>query len=124
MSNKKLVTNFFIYAFGAFLLNAINVIMAPIIMRVLSPQNYGFLSLVTNFIEIVSTCVGLGLRQLMTIEYFHHDIINRKKLVTEIVTIYSILMFPAFLILILGQDFINKFIFAGKAYSWLIIFVC
>lgn len=116
------IKNFFIYAFGAFLLNAINLIMAPIIMRALKPDDYGFLSLITNFIEIVSTCIGLGLRQFMTIEYFHCDIIDRKKLVNEIIAIYSILMFPAFLLLVLGQDFINKFIFAGKAYSWLIIF--
>jgi O-antigen/teichoic acid export membrane protein len=118
----KLIKNFFIYAFGAILLKGISVIIAPIIMRILTPADYGFLALVTNFIDIVFTIAGLGLRQLLTIEYFHYDIIDRKKLVNDIVSIYSVLMFPVFLILILGRDFINNFIFSSQAYSSLIIF--
>lgn len=119
---SKLIKNFFIYAFGAILLKGISVIIAPIIMRILTPADYGFLSLATNFIDILFTIIGLGLRQLLTLEYFHYDIIDRKKMVNDILAIYSVLMLPVFFVLFLGQDFINKFIFSNQAYSGLIIF--
>ncbi|MFC1842907.1 lipopolysaccharide biosynthesis protein [Candidatus Dependentiae bacterium] len=119
---SKVIKNFFIYAFGAFLLKGISVIIAPIVMRILTPADYGLLSLVTNFIAIVFTCVGLGLRQLLSVEYFHCDTIGRKRLINDIIAIYCLCMVPAFLLLFGGRNIINKFIFVKQASNHIITF--
>lgn len=103
-------------------MKGISFVISPIIMRILSVQEYGLLSLLTNFIEVLFTCFGLGLRQLLTIEYYHNDLINRKKLINEILVVYCILMVPITVFLILGSGFINEFIFEFKANNLIIIF--
>lgn len=120
--NSALIKNFFVYAFGEITLKLIYFVTAPILMRVLTKAEYGVLALVINFIEIVLTIVGLGFRQLIMVEYFHHDAIGCKKLVNDLISIYAIITFPIILFSVLGRDFINKFIFVGTANAQIIIF--
>ncbi|MFC1841638.1 lipopolysaccharide biosynthesis protein [Candidatus Dependentiae bacterium] len=120
--NLQVIKNFFIYAFGAFLLKGIAVFIAPIVMRILNPADYGLLSLITNFINILFTCAGLGLRQLLAMEYFHCDTIGRKKVIVDIILVYVVAAVPIFILLFFNVTFINRFVFFNQATTFIISF--
>jgi len=109
-----------IYSCGAFFLKGISVLLAPIIMRILTPADYGLLALITSFINIVFTVAGLGLRQFLMIEYFHFDDIGRKKIVNDVIFVYLLCMLPVFILLFFSTSLINKFIFFDKVNNFLI----
>jgi len=117
---STIIKNFLIYSLGSILLKSISVFIAPIIMRILTPADYGLLSLVTSFINILVAIAGLGLRQLLSIEYFHCSTCKRKSIVNDIVIVYIAIMVPVFIFLFLNMRTINNYIFLNKAYASLI----
>lgn len=92
--NARVVKDFFIYSFGSLLLRGISILIVPLIMRTLAPAQYGALSLVTAFNMIVTAIIGLGLRQLLSIEYFHYQEQERKQLINEMILLYSCIAIP------------------------------
>lgn len=86
--NSSVIKDFFTYSCGAIFLRTITLFLAPIILQTISPEEYGMLALINSFIAIVSPVVGLGLRQVLTLEYFHCAGINRRQLVNEIIIVY------------------------------------
>jgi len=119
---SRVLKNFLIYAFGAFLIKGASVFIAPIVMRILTPEDYGLLALVTSFINILFTCAGLGLRQFLTIEYFHCDAYGRKKIINDMIAIYLLMMIPVFILLFFSTGIINRIVFVNQAYTSLIVF--
>lgn len=97
--NSSVVKDFFIYSCGAIFLRAITLFLAPIILRTISPEEYGVLALVNSLIAIGAPIVGLGLRQVLTLEYFHHTGSSRQQLVNEIIFVYVLLCVPLFILL-------------------------
>lgn len=92
--HTSVLKNFFIYVFGALCLGGFTLLLAPLNMRMLSPEEYGMLSLITSCMAIGVTILGLGLRQFLSIEYFHHDTHGQKKLINHILIIYIALAIP------------------------------
>jgi len=117
---STVVKNFLIYSFGAFFLKGISVLLAPIIMRILTPADYGLLALITSFINIVFTFAGLGLRQFLMIEYFHFDDAGRKKIINDVIFIYCACMLPVFILLFFNSSLINRFVFFNQVSTTLI----
>jgi len=117
------IKNFFIYSFGSVFQKGISIFIAPIVMRLLTPADYGLLSLATSFISILATVAGLGMRQLLSIEYFHCDVDGRQKIVNDIISVYSFLMIPFFILLFFCMPLINKYFFVGQAFNFLIFIV-
>ncbi len=109
--NASVIKHFFIYAFGSFFLRAISMILVPLNMRKLAPSDYGTLSLVTAFITIATAIIGLGLRQVLSIEFFHHDIKGKKQLITDILIIYTTLAIPILVITWYIRSLIIRYIF-------------
>ncbi len=95
------IQNFFIYVVGALLVGGFHLILAPINMRILSPGQYGVLALITSSIAIGATLLGFGLRQLLSIEYFHQDELGQKKFINKILLLYVMLATPICLALLL-----------------------
>jgi len=120
LSNSTLVKNFFIYSFGAIILRGVTVFLAPLMMRILTPSDYGLLSLVNSFTNILVVFAGFGLRQVFSIEYFHCDSNQRKLMINDVITIYLAFSSPIFLLLFLNKDLINHYIFLNSATSTLI----
>ena len=112
-----------IYASGAFFLKGISVLFAPIIMRILTPADYGLLALITSFINVLFTCAGLGLRQFLMIEYFHFDDTGKKKIVNDVIFIYCLCMLPVFILFFLNASLINKIVFFNSM-SIPLIYLC
>jgi len=119
---SRVLKNFLIYAFGAFLIKGASVFIAPIVMRILTPADYGLLALITSFINVLFVCAGLGMRQFLTIEYFHCDACGQKKIVNNMIVAYLFTMVPVFILLFLSTGIINKIVFIGQASTSLIIF--
>jgi len=92
--NSPVIKDFFMYSCGAIFLRAITLFLAPIILRTISPEEYGALALINSFIAILAPIIGLGLRQVLTLEYFHHTGVNRQQLVNEIIIIYLCVCAP------------------------------
>jgi O-antigen/teichoic acid export membrane protein len=92
--NASVIKHFFIYSFGSFFMRSISMILVPFNMRKLTPTDYGTLSLITTFITIATALMGLGLRQVLSIEFFHHDTIGRKRIITEMLIIYTTIAIP------------------------------
>lgn len=90
--------NFVIYTFGALCLGGFSILLAPINMRILSPDEYGVLALVTSCMSIGVTILGFGLRQFLSIEYFHHDAHGQKKLINQVLIMYLYFAVPLCLI--------------------------
>ena len=117
---SKVIKNFLIYSFGSIAQKAIYLFAAPVIMRLLSPADYGLLSLTNSFINILVTVVGLGMRQFLSIEYFHFDSRSKKGIVNDILAVYVLLMIPIFLLLFFNVKAIDKYIFVNGTCSALV----
>ena len=98
ITHAYVLKHFFIYSFGSFFLRAISMILVPLNMRKLSPSDYGTLSLVTAFITIATAIIGLGLRQVLSIEFFHQDTKGKRHLITDMLIIYTTLAIPVLVI--------------------------
>lgn len=103
-TQSNVIQNFFIYSFGALCLGGFTILLAPINMRLLSPHDYGVLALINSCITVGVSILGLGLRQLLSIEYFHHDAAGQKKLINQILFVYACTALPLCLILLALQS--------------------
>ncbi len=112
---KSIAQKFLIFACGAFLTRGINLLLAPLTMHMLTPVDYGLLALANSFISILTSVIGLGLRQMLPLHYFHvhHD--ERWQLIVDISCIYVICNVPLFLLLYMNISRINACIFLGQA---------
>jgi O-antigen/teichoic acid export membrane protein len=104
----QVIKDFFIYVVGSILLRGISAALAPLILPAISPEQYGVLALVTSFIALVIPVAGLGLRQVLSIEYFHHDTQSRAPLINTIIGIYLLCATPFFAILYVLHTVILK----------------
>jgi O-antigen/teichoic acid export membrane protein len=118
--NSSVTKNFCIYFAGALLLRSISLFSAPITMNILNPHDYGLLALVNSFISIAVVFAGLGLRQALSLEFFHLDEDNRKILINDIVGIYLLISTPLLIGAFVCMPFINRSLFLNAAPSVLI----
>ena len=117
---SPIVKNFFIYSFGHVILRSISIIIMPFALALLSPSQYGLLSLAISFANIFIVFLSFGLRQVFAIEYFHHDAQGQKKILNEIITLFIFFALPVLLMLSFNMQKINSIIFIGQASSQLI----
>jgi len=119
--HSTVIKNFLIYFSGSIALKGIALFITPFIMQILTPADYGLLSLTTSFINVLVTFAGLGMRQFLSIEYFHCNVIDRKKLINDILIVYLCIMVPVFLLLSFNVSAINRLVFVNHAWNLLIM---
>ena len=107
----RVLSDFIIYSLGALLTRGISFIILPFIMHKIPPAEYGTLSLLTSFFTIVTAIIGLGLRQVLSIEYFHTNKEERSALISEIVLIYSFIAAPLIMLLWYMRAFVMRILF-------------
>lgn len=90
----SLIKNFFIYSGSGLLLKGSSFLCLPVILHALPPSDYGQLSLLMSGAAIACTIAGLGLRQMLALEYFHCTAQERAYLVQNMIGIYCILGIP------------------------------
>lgn len=111
LKTALVIKNFILYSASALALRSTSIILVPFILRELEPHDYGTLSLVSTFTIIATACVGLGLRQVISIEFFHHDREGRNQLITDIILIYSLAAIPFFLVVWTMRTYIIQYVF-------------
>jgi len=115
----QVIKDFFMYAVGSILLRGISAALAPFILPVIPPEHYGILALVTSCIALVTPVAGLGLRQVLSLEYFHHDTQARAQLINTIIGIYLLCATPFFVALYLLHTAILQ-PYGYITYNWLL----
>lgn len=115
-----IIKQFFTFACGALFTRGLTLLFAPITMQILSPADYGLLALANSFISILTAFLGLGLRQMLPLEYFHADQEERFKLIGNIICMYLFVSVPTLLLLALNTNLINYYLFVGQA-PWLLL---
>jgi len=112
---SSVIKNFFIYSCGSIMLRGMAIFLAPITLHVLTPADYGLFSLVTSFNNIFIACIGLGLRQVFYIEYFHCDDRQRKQMTNTIILLYSLAALPIIGVMLSSTSLINALVFNNNA---------
>lgn len=112
-----IIKDFLTYSFGSLFLRGISILLLPITMRMLSPEEYGTVSLVNAFIAIGSAILGIGLRQMLSLEYFHHDAHEKKQLIINISALYTYIALPAISLIWLLRAYCIEYIFLNTISS-------
>jgi len=121
--NWAIIKNFLIYSCGSIMLRGIAIFMAPITLNILNPANYGLLSLITSFNNIFVACIGLGLRQVFYLEYFHCNEFERKSMTNTIAFIFVVVALPVIALFMCNASMVNALVFDDNATVMLIFFV-
>ncbi len=117
---RAIFGQFIMFACGAILTRGITVIFAPIAMQLLSPSEYGLISLANTFIQLCGSILGLGLRQAVPMFYFQYDRQERYNFIIDIILAYSMLAIPITVMGIYFWPTINHFVFFNNASCLLI----
>ena len=122
----SVIGHFFVYAAGKIAISGISVIMAPIMMVILSPAEYGLLSLIHSFNNSAIACIGLGLPQVLMVEYFRTAVPDRAKVVNSVMFTYIICSVPVFILCVLFPRFIQAYLFlpACSTLVYAILLIC
>jgi O-antigen/teichoic acid export membrane protein len=100
--HHQLIKDFFVYSLGSLATKGSSLVLGPLFLRKLSPQELGLLALINSLSTILTLCMGCGLRQLFWIHFFHLDPIGKKQLLIDIIIIYLLLNIPLALLLYTG----------------------
>lgn len=111
---SPIVKDFFVYSFGSLLVRSATILIAPITLTLLNPHEFGILALAMSFINILAVFLGFGLRQVVSLEFFHADSHERRQLVNDVIIIYLMLACPIFLLLCFLSSSINRYIFVSS----------
>ncbi len=112
---RPIIKQFITFACGALFTRGLTLIFAPITMQILTPADYGLLALANSFISITTALLGLGLRQMLPLEYFDTQPTDRVTLIVDLICIYLCISMPIVLLLSFNLQFINQHLFVGQA---------
>jgi O-antigen/teichoic acid export membrane protein len=91
---RSILKHFFIYASGSALLKCLSLGLIPLLLRVVSPEEYGILALAMSIGGITSHILDLGLRQYLLIDYFKRSATERLRLILDIIIFYTSISMP------------------------------
>lgn len=120
------IKNFFIYSIGASLTKFITAFINLMIINILTPEEYGYLSLINSFIAICPIFLNLGLRQAFGIDFFHRSSSMQKKMLQDIISIYLLISIPIILTALIFYNKINYFfhIKENETFTIIAILIC
>lgn len=112
-----IVADFLVYALGSLSTRGVSFLVLPLIMQRITPAEYGTLGLLMAFFTVATAFFGLGLRQFLSLEYFHHTPHEQKKLIQELLIIYTIIAAPAAIMIWLSRHATISFVFFNAVTS-------
>lgn len=116
---SKVLIQFLIYSAGALILRLITASSILITIKFITPAQFGFLALLNNLMVFLPILLGLGLRQVLAIEFFRHP--NPWDLVWDLVMVYLLWAIAVITILILNLTDINKLLFFNQIHNKLLL---
>ena len=121
MSQPKIFSLFTIYALSGLLTRAISLIMTPLYLQFITPQEYGIFGVLNSFMNISSIIISLGLRQLLAIQYFHTTGHSRRTLINELLSTYLIIATPIIAVGIYCAQTISAILFTNPVFIPLLL---
>jgi len=123
MVNKlsKLAYNFLLQAASSALIKILTLLLIPVSIRFLKPEDFGLFSLFNSFIAILSLIIAGGLRQVFWVDFFKQPIAERRHQVNDSIIIYLFATVPLLAILYKFSPAINNILFMAQATSGMII---
>jgi len=113
------IKQFIIYSTGAIILRLITAISVLYTIKFIPPDEFGVLALLNNLIVFLPIILGLGLRQVLAIEFF--NIKNHWGLVWELLVIYLGFAIPAIMLLLYNLSWLNQILFLNNINPKLLI---
>jgi O-antigen/teichoic acid export membrane protein len=110
----EVMTHFCVYAGGKVLISGFSFLAAPIMMILLSPADYGLLSLIHCFNNIAIALLSFGLPQVFMVEYFRQSECERERSFNDILGAYSLCSIPIIIIAMIFPQFIQTYLFMPK----------
>lgn len=120
MNKNSIIKTFALYAIGSLSVKGLSVVTLPLVMSMLHSTEYGMLALTYSFISIATAVLGLGLRQLFAIEYFHTTSIERHAMANDMIILYLLVATPLTTYALLNPTLINQLVFNNTATNLLI----
>ena len=93
-NKNRVFKNFFTYFIGILMLKGTYFVLLPVYTRELTKAEYGQLELINIFISVIVLIFSLGLPQCLSLIYFHHEGVERKRHIVQIVFTYIYLTTP------------------------------
>jgi len=112
LSPTQILRNFLTYASTALIIRGMTVLITPITMRVIIPSDYGKMALLISFAHVGSAIMGLGLRQVLALEYFHTPQEKRAELICTIIVVYGLISIPLLFLACMLREQISCLLFA------------
>lgn len=113
---RSILKHFFIYSSGSALLKCLSLGLIPLLLRVVSPEEYGILALAMSIAGITSHILDLGLRQYLLIDYFKRSATERLRLIFDIIIFYTSISVPILCALFIISPWLMHTM-AGKSIS-------
>lgn len=116
----SVVAHFFVYAAGKILISGVSCIMAPLMMMLLSPAEYGLVALLHGSNNVVIAGLSLGLPQALMVYYFQAQPRDRGDVVNSVLCTYCMVSIPIVCLIMVYPRYIQQYLFLTGHYSSLV----
>lgn len=115
---------FILSASGSLCVKGLALILTPITLHFLTPDEFGLFALCNSFITIMSLIFACGFRQIFWVEYsqaVEHE--QRVQCITDVIAIYLLFSLPIVTFLYAHLAQLNRIVFVGQA-TTVILLLC
>lgn len=116
--------SFILSASGSLCVKGLALILTPITLHFLTPDEFGLFALCNSFITIMSLIFACGFRQIFWVEYsqaVEHE--QRVQCITDVIAIYLLFSLPIVTFLYAHLTQLNRIVFVGQA-TTVILLLC
>lgn len=120
-ASKRLIGRGGIFLASSVLNAAIPFLLLPVLTRVLSPEDYGTISMFAIFLSFTNTFVGLSVHGAINVQYFKLDSSRFAEYVTNCLILLLLSTAFTFIVVSLSGAYLQDFV--GIPYKWMLIAV-
>ncbi len=119
----KLAKQFSIYTIVGFLNAGIGFLVLPVLTHYLSPADYGIISLMNTYVQILMPVIGLSTASFISVEYFNKKLGPNQfgDIFSSVRAIPLLLVIPFALIFILGYKYLPGIMELPLSAYWLLL---
>ncbi|WP_276504474.1 lipopolysaccharide biosynthesis protein [Terrimonas pollutisoli] len=119
----KLAKQFSVYTLVGFLNAGIGFLILPVLTHYLSPADYGVISLMNTYVQILMPVVGLSTASFISVEYFNKKLEAHqfKEIFSSVRAIPLLLLLPFLLLFIAGYKFLPSLMELPILAYWLLL---
>ncbi len=119
----KLLKTFSLYTFVGFLNAGVGFLILPLLTHYLTPADYGVISLMNTYVQILMPVIGLSTASLISVEYYNKKLQppEFKELFSSIRAIPLMMMVPFAILFLLGYKWFPQLMELPVEAYWLLL---